>query len=294
MVKKIFNTYKIEIYKIGRLKSGKCFQALPCFNGPGKDYNFIKSPRSNLHYFLSDRISEKITPKKQEFGRLTIFVIKSMPTTNKYEPVFSNPKILQIPQIESIILGFSMYFNNVTNKIHLIFSANFKLYETTSVDGLKFSSPKLLLNLTGKHRDPTISRNGLILVFAEEKNNMEFVKVFVRDSIGKSFNNSIKLQVEESEQSKGDGLFPSIVEKKGSVFILYQINNKMFSAELKDKTIYPSVKVSGHLPSKYLTTFNNIYAGSYLPERNNFDLALYNIKIIKINVGKFVKTEIEK
>ncbi|RME89914.1 MAG: hypothetical protein D6767_07715 [Candidatus Hydrogenedentota bacterium] len=296
--KEIIKTYKtlaFHSYDRRRLASGKCFEELPCFNGPGKDYNLLKVPGKDLFYFLSNRVEAKIKPTGNRFGYFSLFAMDAKPTSNQYEPEFLNVRKIQLKGVRSSILGFTLFVHK--GKIHLIFSNGHKLLEATSTDGTTFSTPKQLSLPTNYIlRDPSISKDGKLLVFAEEnKSKWEtWVSVVERNSPTHDF---IRYrQVEDSLQSTGSGVFPALYERGNRKFIFYRVFEKMYSVEILKEDFTPPVELTGTLPEKYMTFIHlenkQVFIGSMHTKTNSYDLARFKLSAKPVTVTRKIKSSL--
>jgi len=320
---KYYSSYQFKLKKGRRLKS---FQTL---NGPGKDYHLVKSPfkRKNQYYYITDRAKPVIgsskanrektlkklkgnissedyaqvvksltSPSKTKgTGYLEIVTCNSILNKDGTKEIFYNPRFVNLKEIKKgNKLGFALYFNERKNLLEIYYSVNGDIHHATSADGENFTAGTSLdtFNTDYVERDPAISADGKILVFASSRNyksNILGTQLFVarRDSVDTDFETP---QIVPQASNSLNELFPSIISNALGTFIIYKTYERghsgyreaMYSVQVVKNGLLPQVLFSegGAIPHKYLTASaidkNLTMVWSSYP-KNGYDL--YQMKI---------------
>lgn len=326
---RIFKTTRFGIRRGKRLKS---FHTL---NGPGKDYHLVQSPitNSNLYYYLTDRIKpvfkstnnlkatplsayrsqvdsdvyqkmkqsieQKITDDMSGTGFLEIMVCESAFNKDGEKEIFYSPKFTNIKDIHrGNKLGFALFFNEETEKIELIYSAEGDLFLAESSDGVNFDIIEDIFTLNSEfiERDPTISSDGLILAFASSRNfrsNIQGTQLFVsiRDSLDEPWPEPVVVSNAINALSE---LFPSIYSTGDSSFVFFKVYDKnptgymenLYSVEIRNKVVLPMVpfQEDSDIPFKYITVSYSEKRGNRIMSAfpvNDYDLYRMHIEDVE-------------
>lgn len=332
---RIFKTTRFGIKRGQRLKS---FHTL---NGPGKDYHLVQSPiqDSSFYYYLTDRVNpvfkstnnlkatplssyrnqvdndvyqkmkqsieQKITDDMSGTGFLEIMVCESAFNKEGEKEIFFDPKFTNIKDIHrGNKLGFALFYNEETEKLELIYSAEGDLFKAESSDGINFDLIEDIFTLNSEYieRDPSISSDGLILAFASSRNfrsNIQGTQLFIsiRDSLEDPWPEPIVVSNAINALSE---LFPSIYSTENSSFVFFKVYDKnptgymenLYSVEVRNKVVLPMVpfQEDSDIPFKYITVSYSEKRGNRIMSAfpvNDYDLYrmhLENVESIYVDV----------
>ncbi len=288
-------TYQFTIKKGARLKS---FGAI---NGPGKDYHLIQSPvtGSKQYYYLADRTTPaaknpdevkeeslddlkgligdeaykkakqtESDKKNKGTGFLEIVVMDSVFDQKGEKEIFYNPRFTNLKDMhKGNVLGFALFHNKEKDYLEIIYSVEGELYRSHSTDGEHFEhgEPLTALNSSFVERDPAISRDGKILVFASSRtfnSNLMGTQLFVsiRESVYEDF--PTPFAVKNATNSLNE-LFPTIFQSPEGTFIIfrkydkcpYGYNESLYSIRMRGDEMEPMVPFSSKsdYSFKYIT-----------------------------------------
>lgn len=332
---RIFKTTRFGIKRGQRLKS---FHTL---NGPGKDYHLVQSPiqDSSFYYYLTDRVNpvfkstnnlkatplssyrnqvdndvyqkmkqsieQKITDDMSGTGFLEIMVCESAFNKEGEKEIFFDPKFTNIKDIHrGNKLGFALFYNEETEKLELIYSAEGDLFKAESSDGINFDLIEDIFTLNSEYieRDPSISSDGLILAFASSRNfrsNIQGTQLFIsiRDSLEEPWPEPVVVSNAINALSE---LFPSIYSTENSSFVFFKVYDKnptgymenLYSVEVRNNVVLPMVpfQEDSDIPFKYITVSYSEKRGNRIMSAfpvNDYDLYrmhLENVESIYVDV----------
>lgn len=322
-----YESYQFKFRRKARLKS---FNTI---NGPGKDYNLVQSalPGSNHYYFITDRINplfsedkkvleESLDSYRSQFDDATYNKIKSAMSDVKKEKgtgylevmlcdamtakdgsteVLINPRFITLKDsVKGNKLGFTVYYNDERKRLEMVFSAGGNLHLATSMDGEHFDYKGELAGVNSAYtdRDPSISPDGKVLVFASSRSfqsNLTGMQLYIatRSSLNSSF--GVPQEVIGGVNTLGE-LFPSIFRSSKGTFILFKLfdknaagyNENLYSIEVRDGIFLPMVPFAegSAVPHKYITISYSSKRGYRVMASypvNDYDLYHMEIEEIK-------------
>ncbi len=294
------NLLNVETYQF-TIKKGERLKSFGAINGPGKDYHLIQSPvtGSKQYYYLADRATpaaknpEEVKEKSLEdlkgligeeaykkakqaeadknnkgTGFLEIVVMDSVFDQKGEKEIFYNPRFTNLKDMhKGNVLGFALFHNKEKDHLEIIYSVEGDLYRSYSKDGEHFEPGELMaaLNSSFVERDPAISRDGKILVFASSRtynSNLMGTQLFVsiRNSAYEDF--PMPFAVKNATNSLNE-LFPTIFQSPEGTFIIfrkydkcpYGYNESLYSIRMQGDEMEPMVPFSSQsdYSFKYIT-----------------------------------------